>query len=152
MGFIKHIIEKRNDRIKASNDLCDAYIEYMNSAIDEINTLLSNKTEFVDPDFVNQWCNKHGHMIDEIKNDALKGTKKAQTFKQLLVIQADFIQCAGLLKAKIAEHNNQVANSKVQSAYAIMGNVEGRKLDKQQMLCILKEAHNHLVIAGAGTG
>lgn len=152
MGFIKHIIEKRNDRIKASNDLCDAYIEYMNSAIDEINTLLSNKTEFVDPDFVNQWCNKHGHMIDEIKNDALKGTKKAQTFKQLLVIQADFIQCAGLLKSKIAEHNNQVANSKVQSAYAIMGNVEGRKLDKQQMLCILKEAHNHLVIAGAGTG
>lgn len=37
-------------------------------------------------------------------------------------------------------------------AYALIGNVEGRKLDSQQMSCILKEAHNHLVIAGAGTG
>ena len=41
---------------------------------------------------------------------------------------------------------------KVQAAYALIGDVEGRKLDQQQMTCIVKEAHNHLVIAGAGTG
>ena len=36
--------------------------------------------------------------------------------------------------------------------YSLIGDVEGRKLDHQQMACIVKEAHNHLVIAGAGTG
>ena len=41
---------------------------------------------------------------------------------------------------------------KYKNAYALIGNVEGRKLDKQQMTCIVKDAHNHLVIAGAGTG
>lgn len=152
MGFIKHIIEKRNDRIKASNDLCDAYIEYMTSAINETYHLFSNKTEFIDPDTAIQWRNKHNHLIDEIKNDVLKGTKKAKNYKKLLIAQSDFIQFAGLLKSKISEHNNQVANIKIQSAYKIMGDVEGRQLDNQQMLCILKEAHNHLVIAGAGTG
>lgn len=30
--------------------------------------------------------------------------------------------------------------------------VEGHNLDEQQINCILEEAHNHLVIAGAGTG
>ena len=30
--------------------------------------------------------------------------------------------------------------------------MEGRRLDEQQMCCLVKEAYNHLVIAGAGTG
>ena len=34
----------------------------------------------------------------------------------------------------------------------LIGTVEGRLLDDQQMACIVKEAHSHLVIAGAGSG
>ena len=41
---------------------------------------------------------------------------------------------------------------KVKEAYSLIGDVEGQRLDQQQMICIVKEAHNHLVIAGAGTG
>ena len=52
----------------------------------------------------------------------------------------------------IQQHNNEVANNRIDKAYELIGEVEGRKLDRQQMACIVKEAHNHLVIAGAGTG
>lgn len=34
----------------------------------------------------------------------------------------------------------------------VIGKVEGRDLDKQQLSCIVKPAHSHLVLAGAGTG
>ena len=33
-----------------------------------------------------------------------------------------------------------------------IGKIEGHDLDDQQMTCIIKDAHNHNVVAGAGTG
>lgn len=52
----------------------------------------------------------------------------------------------------IDEHNHAFLKTAVADAYNLIGNVEGRRLDFQQMACIAKEAHSHLVVAGAGTG
>ena len=49
------------------------------------------------------------------------------------------------LPERINRHNENVYQ-------AVIGKVEGRDLDKQQLNCIVKPAHNHLVLAGAGTG
>ena len=66
--------------------------------------------------------------------------------------QAELYRSANSLKQQISIHNDRVADAKIQNAYTLIGDVEGRRLDKQQMTCIVKDAHNHLVIAGAGTG
>ena len=52
----------------------------------------------------------------------------------------------------VREHNDNVAAERVDIAKKLIGKVEGRELDDQQMKCIIKPMHNHLVIAGAGTG
>lgn len=49
------------------------------------------------------------------------------------------------LPERINRHNENVYQT-------VIGKVEGRDLDKQQLNCIVKPAHNHLVLAGAGTG
>ena len=54
--------------------------------------------------------------------------------------------------ADVEMHNREFLKSEVQKAYDLIGNVEGRKLDSQQMECIVKDSHSHLIIAGAGTG
>ncbi len=41
---------------------------------------------------------------------------------------------------------------KINEARLVLGSVEGRTPDNQQMLCVIAQEHNHLVIAGAGTG
>ena len=56
------------------------------------------------------------------------------------------------LESKVNEHNNRVAFLRVKEAREILGKVEGRDLDDQQIQCIIKPNRNHLVIAGAGTG
>ena len=52
----------------------------------------------------------------------------------------------------IQTHNNYALKQKIEEAYQIIGEVEGQKLDHQQMACVVKDPHSHLVIAGAGTG
>ena len=43
-------------------------------------------------------------------------------------------------------------HAQITAARDAVGMIEGHNLDDQQMMCILKEAHNHNVVAGAGTG
>lgn len=52
----------------------------------------------------------------------------------------------------VRQHNKQFLHKAVADARKIVGNVEGRPLDAQQMECIVKNPRNQLVLAGAGTG
>ena len=45
-----------------------------------------------------------------------------------------------------------VSRNQIEEGYRLIGNVEGRRLDEQQMSSIVKPSMNHLIIAGAGTG
>ena len=54
--------------------------------------------------------------------------------------------------SRIQAHNNDALKQTIAEAYQLIGPVEGQKLDTQQMACVVKDPHSHLVIAGAGTG
>lgn len=152
MGLIKNIIAKHKERAKVRNEACDNLIAQVDTAIQEINLLFSDSQSFVDPGKEIEWSNHNASLIADMNIINIQELKKAKQYKRLLEKQAELYQNANSLKQKISVHNDRVADAKIQNAYALIGNVEGRKLDKQQMTCIVKDAHNHLVIAGAGTG
>ena len=56
------------------------------------------------------------------------------------------------IDARVETHNQEVLRFLIEEAYKIVGNVKGYPLDRQQMTCVVKDAKNHLVVAGAGTG
>ena len=152
MGFIQKMVAKHKERVKVRNEACDNLIAQVDTAIQEINLLFSDSQSFVDPGKEIEWSNHNASLIADMNIINIQKFKKAKQYKRLLEKQAELYQNANSLKQKISVHNDRVADTKIQNAYNLIGNVEGRKLDKQQMTCIVKDAHNHLVIAGAGTG
>lgn len=52
----------------------------------------------------------------------------------------------------IENQNNRFLDRKIREGYSVIGDVEGQRLDPQQMACIVKDADPHIVVAGAGTG
>lgn len=152
MGFIQTIIDKHKEKVKLRNDMCDNQIMQIDTALREITILFSNPQSFVEPSKEYEWRNRNASLMANVSITNIQKLKKATHYKSLLEKQAELYHNANSFKQQIVIHNDSVADAKIQNAYALIGNVEGRRLDKQQMACIVKDAHNHLVIAGAGTG
>lgn len=149
MGFIQTIIDQYKQKVKARNEACDQYIRQMEGALQEIDRLFADKESFVEPNQETEWFDRNSSLLKNISTINIIGAAHYREFSEK---QTQLRRTAGLLKQQIGSHNKQVAERKIRIAYELIGNVEGRALDRQQMTCIVKEAHNHLVIAGAGTG
>lgn len=152
MGIVKSIITKHNETVKLRNEACNNLIEKIDMALDEVNTRFSDSDSFIEPCFEDEWTERYSDITSNTEISNINNLKKAARFDNLLKKQDRLFKCADSLKAQIALHNNIVATERINKAYDLIGKVEGRKLDKQQMMCIVKDTHNHLVIAGAGTG
>ena len=152
MDVLRKIIFRHKEKKQLINEVCDEYIFHIDLSLQKINTLFEDMQSFIQPDMENEWRNKNTALLEEISKQNIQRLRSASNYKTLLSKQEELYSLAQSLKQKISSHNEQVANAKIQNAYELIGDVEGQKLDRQQMMCIVKEAHNHLVIAGAGTG
>jgi len=152
MGFIANFFQKRKEKIEKRNALCNELLAEVNSATFDIDCFFENKSEYADASQGNQLFYKWSYLKEKTLPLSIKPLSKAPSFKQLTSSINVFLQKINSIPQMVANHNNAVAKAQVNKAYNLIGNVEGRKLDNQQMLCIVKKAYNHLVIAGAGTG
>ncbi len=152
MGFISSLIDNYKRKTQERNDACFSLIEEIDNASRSINAIFSDTQSFVDPQQTVIWRNQNAVFLSHIATPNIKKLRKASRYNQLITMQAGIMNMVQLLPQRIQQHNANVASAKVQAAYAMIGDVEGHTLDYQQMTCIVKEAYNHLVIAGAGTG
>lgn len=152
MHFISALFKRIKQQKQLKNDSCNRLIAEMRQAFAERNRLFSNKMNFIEPEQVGKWKSRYlGLQKDDYMQNP-NALKKAVSYQEFLKIRSQFYDELKELDRRVAVHNNEVANHRIEHAYRLIGNVEGRKLDRQQMACIVKEVHNHLVIAGAGTG
>ncbi len=152
MGFIKTIILKHKEKVKTRNQLCDNLIMQIDAALNEVEFLFSDSQSFVEPLQENIWKKRNAKIILGTGITNIHELKKAEHYNTLLNKQVELVRASDSLRERISLHNDKVANAKIQNAYELIGEIEGKRLDRQQMTCIIKDAHNHLVIAGAGTG
>ncbi len=152
MGFIQNIIEKHQKRAQDRNAICAERITLIDNALNELNNRFSDSTSFVDPQEGGNWQARHKDVIGSSFSLDLLRLGRASQYKTLTAKQKAVNEATYTLSDRIASHNERVARGKLQTAYSLIGDVEGRRLDEQQMICVVKEAHNQLVIAGAGTG
>lgn len=131
----------------------DFLIEQMNIAIGEIRSLFCEPDIFVDPCEVStlqvKWRQVYSAVHNRVQSLFFKLGLTNTKFKRVASI---FLSEFESLESKLHVHNEEIARKKVGEINSIIGTVEGRALDKQQLLCIAKEVHSHLVLAGAGTG
>lgn len=152
MEIIKNIFLKYDERKRLINETCDNYISQIDNALREIQELFVNPLDYIEPNKRLEWRNQNLQLIQNLDSQNIKKYRKANNFKKLIDKKYELKHSEESLNYKIISHNERVAEMRIQNAYELIGEVEGRKLDKQQMACIVKESHNHLVIAGAGTG
>lgn len=152
IGFIKKWIEKRKEEKRILNETCDRLI----GNIEEINTenkgLFNCETEYIEPNCAVSWEKRATELSRQINEMPIRSLKKTANYSKLQSMLFDLEKLIQSNQYRIRCHNYAVAQKQIQAAYALIGDVEGRKLDAQQMGCIVKKAHSHLVIAGAGTG
>ena len=63
-----------------------------------------------------------------------------------------FQNAVNSFESNIDQHNNEYYKQLINEARLLIGNIEGHELDDQQIMCIIRDSHNHNVVAGAGTG
>ena len=152
MGFIKTIILKHKEKVKVRNELCDNLIVQIDNALNEIEFLFSDFQSFVEPSQETIWKNRNAEIISSLGITNMQKLRKAEHYTNLLNKQVELLRTSDSLKKQISLHNEKVTDARIQNAYKLIGGVEGKRLDRQQMSCIIKDTHNNLVIAGAGTG
>lgn len=152
MGLISRFIEKKQAKEQQRNLACNSYILRMDGAVQEMQALFSDVTQYINPQVAEEFQKRGRQLKEELDNLQDRSIKKAVHYPLLLEKQEVFFQEIFSLSNKISVHNDHVAAAQASAVYAVIGDVEGRRLDQQQLSCIAKKAHNHLVIAGAGTG
>lgn len=151
MRIIQRFLE--NQRIKKAerDQKCNELIAQFSHAISEASEYCAT-SNYVDVSLAGKWNFKYSDLQPSTTEQALKTFRKASEYSTLRNRANEFLKVASALRYTLERHNENVAKRQLSEAYALIGNVEGRRLDSQQMLCIIKEAYNHLIIAGAGTG
>lgn len=152
MGLIKEIFTRHQKKVHDRNNACDELILRVDDALTDAESMFSDPVIFVDPTEENLWRERNSMVFSSLETTDILRLKKAAQFKFLTAKKNDLFIVARSMLNRIIQHNEQAAKKRIPTAYSLIGDVEGRKLDNQQMMCIVKEAHNHLVIAGAGTG
>lgn len=152
MKIIQTLISKHNEKRREQNEQCDSLIRQIDNGLYEINSLFSDSTSFIEPEKEKECLSRNSFLQARAGVENVQKLKHADHFQELLEKQANLYRRSSSLRQEIHAHNDNVTNRRIQRAYALLGSVEGKQLDRQQVSCILKDVRNHLVIAGAGTG
>lgn len=128
------------------NNTCNELLAQIDTALNEAKAIFVSKQKYIFPEVEKEWTRKNSNVLEGIK--AYRNYQAAVQYGVLCEKQKELSEVKNSMARKISEQNRRI----IEEAYTLIGNVEGRKLDLQQMTCIVKDAYNHLVIAGAGTG
>lgn len=152
MFFLKKIIIEYRQRKKLANDKCNQLIKRIDGATKEVEHLFDNSKIYIKIDEVDIWKKSNTRLIKDANNLNLRELKRASYYKTLenkIVLLNSFSE---QLKYRILKHNEAVLEARIAKVERLVGEVEGKRLDYQQLKCIAEDSKNHLVIAGAGTG
>lgn len=147
MGIVQKFIKLYRKKCQEKEEICNRWISYIDIALFDRDSIFST-SGLINPNVEKIWNKRHNIVLDESKAKKIKRLKKTAQYQSLCLKQAELFNSARLMPHQIYQHNEKV----IEEAYSLIGNISGKELDKQQMTCIVKEAHNHLIIAGAGTG
>ena len=146
------IFDSIKERKIQKNEYCEKLIDRAKTSIDEFTALFSDKKRFVALDDADSWKNTNIELYNELNSKAIKKLRNAENYSLLSSKISHFSSLFNNLEKIRNSHNESAADERAAEVYSFIGDVEGKKLDKQQLVAISKQTHTHLVLAGAGTG
>ncbi len=144
-NLLFNYLGKRDSKYVASMKSMQEYSSFMDDTLKKVGEIdVSALDEGINAiKFVLSEANKLEQKLIFLK------TVEIYTFKKEL---DEFKIKAQAFESEVEKHNNEYYKCKLQETREIIGKIEEHDLDNQQLYCIMKDAHNHNVVAGAGTG
>ncbi len=152
MGLFQNAREKYQKKAQENDKVCVELISRIDEALSDAKAIFADTKSFIDPGAEEKWKIRNKAILADYNKLKTLSLVVSTKYTKLVAKQIELSDTAYNLKQKIHEHNEHVITLRIEDAYSLIGEVEGKKLDRQQMACIIKEARNNLVIAGAGTG
>lgn len=144
-------VAAHNQRVR-DNRTCNQLISLAEEAHTRYSSMFQDVTEFVDPEQGGIWAKDINALLIQRNEIPIKRWQQTSHYDYLDSLLSTLEKWQSSEQLQVRQHNEAVAKNRAEAAYSLIGDVEGRRLDEQQLNCIVKKAHNHLVIAGAGTG
>ncbi len=141
--------KNESDRTAYLNTL----MQEMTNCESEMSSLTAQITGYINVDEYVPYKQKYS-VMDECVNAELWKSRGFVDIerKQLYEALRRFRVSKNRFTEFIDNNNANVFKLRIDEIRLLIGKVEGRELDDQQMSCIAKDIHSHLVLAGAGTG
>lgn len=152
MGTIKDYLQGRKQSMLQADEECTQLLEKTQFCIKEYKAFFRDINTYIDPYDIPFWLNQWNDLFKYIDNSKFTNLKIAHNYNML---QNNLKTITSILQSKEDDCNswNQTyTKSKIQYAHSLICPTEGRDLDDQQLSCIVMDAKNSLVVAGAGTG
>lgn len=153
MALFNNILSNISQVLTSRDSELELLMDKMRTAMEEEKKLWMVGDNFIEPSVITNyqhiWKNIYITALRK-KNSFLISISSGK--KEFLFLANGFINSYDSLFNKLHQHNEETARRKIDYVGGIINPVEGRNLDKQQIMCVAKEVRNHLVLAGAGTG
>lgn len=114
--------------------------------------LFCDPMEYIDKVALDHWKTKNGTFVTNLQREGNSRFGLSEHHSEYQKSKEWLLKDYKNLDSKVKEHDDTVLQNRINDGYKTIGDVEGRRLDRQQMECIVNDARNQLVVAGAGTG
>lgn len=146
------IIDSLKEKKRLRNEKCNDLINRATTSVEFITSLFSDKRRFITVDATEKWRKRNIDLLNELHSGSFQKLRKAENYSALVNKKSHLSSLIDNLEKLRNQHNEQAADERASAVYSVIGEVEGKNLDRQQLVAISKEVHTHLVLAGAGTG
>ncbi len=133
------------------NEECLSLIAKYQNIIATLDTTLSQQRA-VDPMEYMPIKQKTHELLAEYNRRDISYLQKSGHYNNLVNTRKTAILQYNNFESAMHKHNDAIWTISIPKAREDVGLVGGFQLDDQQMLSIVKNTHNHLILAGAGTG
>ena len=147
-------MSKTLEKIKSNQDRINTLFEKTQKLISQNNQHFDNNVYFQMEELEHQIKLYHNY-IDEFNSlhillpflykKYIKLKDNIKFFKNCTEKEEEYID-------DIRRYNDNIIKKDITEIKNIIGSVESKSLDEQQLRCLAKKSNNHLVLAGAGTG
>ena len=131
MGIFSVLVQKIEKDKATCHNLCEEAQIFLESKEQS----LTSNDEFLDASFSDEVKTACDELEKQIKNLPLSSRI---TNRELSAVKKAIKQFSDSVDSRIIPHNDNVAEKLTEKARELIGNVEGKALDDQQMKCIVK--------------
>ena len=151
-NFLDKLLEKHRAKKEYRNNTCNQLIQDIKVSTNYLNMLFEDSQEYIDLAKAENLLNSQNTFLFSLDASKIKTLKRANSYSKLIKAINSYTSFRNSYFNNIHTHNKNVALARLNHAYKAMPQVEGKRLDTQQMLSLIEPSYNTLVIAGAGTG